>query len=78
MPHRLILAALILLTAIATTGCARLKTDVDPETITDAASLAEYLQESYVSLLDEGPFISPTMSVPKQRNCSNRRATVNC
>ena len=65
MTHRLVhIAVLVLLLAMTSAACARLKTDVDPETITDAASLADYLQENYVGLLDEGPFISPTMSVP--------------
>ncbi len=60
----IISAALVFLLALAIAGCARLKTDVDPVTITDAESLAEYLQENHISLLDHGPFISQQMSVP--------------
>ena len=64
MNNRVIIsAALILLLALATAGCARLKTDVDTDTITDAESLVEYLQENNISLLDHGPFISQQMSV---------------
>ena len=65
MPDRIVLATvLVVLLALASAACARLKTDADPATVTDAESLAEYLRESHVQLLDHGPFISPTMSVP--------------
>ncbi len=64
MLNRIVLATALVLMALASAACARLKTDVDPETVTDAESLAEYLRESHVQLLDHGPFISPTMSVP--------------
>ena len=64
MNNRVIIsAALVLLLALATAGCARLKTDVDSDTITDVESLVEYLQENNISLLDHGPFISQQMSV---------------
>lgn len=49
---------------LVTISCAHVKSDVDPETITDAASLAAYLRENYVSLLEHGPIISPELSVP--------------
>ena len=67
MNNRLVIAtALVFLLGLAAAGCARLKTDtdVDADTITDAKSLAEYLRENNVSLLDHGPFVSQEMSVP--------------
>ena len=62
--HLVLSAALMLLLVLATAGCARLKTDVDPDTITDVESLVEYLEERQISLLDHGPFVSQQMSVP--------------
>lgn len=62
--RRVISAALMLTLVLATAACAHLKSDVDPEAITDADSLVEYLRENEVSLLEHGPIVSPQLSVP--------------
>ena len=64
MLNRIVLAAaLVVLLALASAACARLKTDIETETVTDVDSLVDYLRENHVALLDHGPFISPSMSV---------------
>ena len=54
----------VLLVALVLVGCAQTNTAVEADTITDATSLAEYLRESNISLLDQGPSLSQQMSVP--------------
>lgn len=63
MNNRKVFAAVLAL-VLATAACTHVKSDVDPETITDAESLAAYLRKNKVSLLEQGPIISPRMSVP--------------
>jgi len=61
MKNRILLQSFLLVSFVAA-GCKHLEQDVDPDTITDAESLVDYLTEEHIMLLNHGPLISLEMS----------------